>query len=64
LARDLAKIYKADPGEGEGAKEDIVHQVAIQTGALDVAADFGTKFMPQVAGELLMEAGFGVLAGC
>jgi len=57
LARDLAKIYMAEPGELEGAKEEIVHRVAIQTGVMDVAADFGTEFMLQIAIELLMEAG-------
>jgi hypothetical protein len=45
LARDLAKIYMAEPGQLEGAKEDIVHRVAFQTGVLDVAADFGAEFM-------------------
>lgn len=61
MARDLAKIYVAEPGELVGAKEDVVHRVAIQTGVLDVAADFGTEFMMQIATELLMEAGWGVL---
>lgn len=61
LARDLAKIYMAEPEELEGAKKEIVHRVAIQTGVLDIAADFGTEFMLQIATELLMEAGWGVL---
>lgn len=61
LARDLAKIYMATPAELEGAKEGIVQRVADQTGVLDVAADFGTEFMLQIATELLMEAGWGVL---
>jgi hypothetical protein len=61
LARDLAKIYMAEPGQLRGAKEDIVHAITVQTGALDVAADFGTEFMLQIASELLMEAGWGVL---
>ncbi|MGO8817438.1 MAG: hypothetical protein ACLQVG_22555 [Terriglobia bacterium] len=61
MARDLAKIYMAEPRELAGARGDIVHRVAIQTGVLDVAADFGAEFMLQIATELLMEAGWGVL---
>jgi hypothetical protein len=61
LARDLAKIYMAEPEQLRGAKEDIVHALTVQTGTLDVAADFGTEFMLQIASELLTEAGWGVL---
>ena len=61
LARDLAKIYMAQPGELEAAKADVVGRVSVQTGVCDVAADFGTEFMMKIANELLMEAGFGVM---
>jgi hypothetical protein len=61
LAKDLARVYMAEPGDLEQAKRGIVHEVATQTSALDIAADFGTEFMLQIASELLMEAGWGVL---
>jgi len=61
LARDLAKIYMAEPAQLTGAKEDVVDRVAVQTGVMDVAANFGTDFMLQIATELLMEAGWGVI---
>jgi hypothetical protein len=60
LARDLANVYMAQPGELEKAKHNIVHPVSVQTGVLDVAADFGTEFMLQIAGELITEMGLGV----
>jgi uncharacterized protein (DUF697 family) len=60
LARDLANVYMAEPGELEKAKHSIVHQVSLQTGVLDVAANFGTDFMLQIAGELITEMGLGV----
>jgi uncharacterized protein (DUF697 family) len=61
LARDLAKVYMAEPEQLRAATEDIVHAISVQTRALDVAADFGTEFMLQIASELLMEVGWGVL---
>ena len=61
LASDLAKIYMAEPGKLQDVKGTIVHQITVETGICDVAADFGTEFMMQIATELLMEAGWATL---
>lgn len=60
LAKDLQRIYMAAPETLEEAKQGIVREITVQTGALDVSADFGVQFIEQIAGELLMEAGWGV----
>jgi uncharacterized protein (DUF697 family) len=62
LASDLAKIYMAQPGDLEDVQKKIVHTISVETGLCDIAADFGAEFMMQIAGELLTEAGWGVLA--
>lgn len=62
MARDLARIYMAEPGKLEEANDTIVHSGSIQTAICDVATDFGTEFMIQIATELLTEIGFGVVA--
>ena len=64
MARDLAAIYTVDESavsEGIEQVRGVVRRVAFQTGFLDIAAEFGTEFMMQISGELLTEAGLGVL---
>jgi hypothetical protein len=61
LAGDLAKVYMAQPGELEDVGEKVVSHISTETALCDVAADFGTGFMVDIATELLAEAGLGVL---
>jgi hypothetical protein len=61
MARELAKVYRAESGELEKARDFIIQPMAQQTGYKDVAADYGTAFMMQIASELLLEAGWGGL---
>lgn len=60
MARKLARIYSASPEEIENAEWDLVLPSAlVYTAGLDIAADFGGEFLMQIAGELVLEAGFG-----
>ncbi len=61
MARDLAKVYNADPEKLGGAKETIIKDLYIETVKRDIAADFGVEFMMQIAHELVLEAGIGVI---
>lgn len=64
MARDLAAVYTVEESSlNKGVEEirGIVNRELIHTGALDIAAEFGTEFMMQIGHELVMEAGMGVL---
>lgn len=62
LARDLAAVYMAEPDKLKEIKTDIVQPQSIETAKFDIAADFGTEFMMQIASDLLTDAGLGVVA--
>jgi hypothetical protein len=63
LARKLARIYLAPPEDLEDVQSDIVLPSAlVYTAGLDIAADFGVEFIANIAGELVIELGFGSLA--
>lgn len=62
LARDLAAVYLAEPDHLEQIKTDVIHPQTIETAKFDIAANFGTEFMMQIASDLLADAGLGALA--
>jgi len=65
MARDLAAIYTI--GEGELDQETsnvrrLVMRGAVETGIIDIGAEFGTEFLMHIGKELVSEVGLGVLA--
>lgn len=64
MAKDLSAVYTVDPDGLKQSVDEIRHIVQTETfhtGALDVAAEFGSEFMMQIGHEIAMEAGLGVL---
>jgi hypothetical protein len=65
MASDLAAVYTVDCDALNEGIEDIKRLVNVEwvhTGVLDIASEFGQEFMMQIAHELVMEAGAGILA--
>jgi hypothetical protein len=62
LARELATLYMAAPAAIGRAQNEILSEALIVTGAADIAAEFGTEFMMQIAHEIVTELGIGLLA--
>jgi hypothetical protein len=65
MARDLAAVYTVDEDSVDQNIEQVrgvLKKAAFQTGFLDVASEFGTEFIMQIGGELLTEAGLGIMA--
>ncbi|MGC2110089.1 MAG: hypothetical protein WA655_11275 [Candidatus Korobacteraceae bacterium] len=62
LASKLAAVYLATPNELSTAQNDIVARVTAETAAVDLAGEFGSEFLVQIAGELLTELGVGTAA--
>lgn len=58
LAKQIAAIYGRDH---DGTTKHEVLQTAVAGGVLDVAANLGSEFFQEIAGDLLREAGFGFL---
>jgi hypothetical protein len=59
LARDLSQIYAASPDDLRSAGATIIGDAVARTAALEIASEFGTEFLMQIANELLVE-GLGV----
>ncbi|MFZ0771389.1 MAG: hypothetical protein WCA49_17215 [Candidatus Sulfotelmatobacter sp.] len=65
MARDLAAVYTVDEdyiSQNIEQVRGVLKNAALQTGFLDVASEFGTEFIMQIGGELLTEAGLGIMA--
>ena len=58
MAQELARVYLANP---DGSTAKIALSGTFSTAALDIASEFGTEFMRQIAHEIVMEAGLGVI---
>jgi hypothetical protein len=62
MSRKLAAIYLASPDELNYVNDDIVATGNVADATLSIAAEFGTGFLKEIAGEIIAEVGVGVLA--
>lgn len=62
LARKLAQVYLASPGDLEKATANIVYPGAEWDIILSIGADFGGEFIQQIALDMLADVGVGAAA--
>ena len=61
LARDLAKVYTADPSKLDKSMEALVGAPSPLTEVFDIGGDFDKDFMISIIDEVIYEAGHGLL---